>query len=254
MLLEKLDRPLIFAHRGASAERPENTLSAFERAVECGADVLELDVRLSRDGEVMIQHDASVQRISGENRLVSDMTRMELQQLALSAQTLHPSKVRVAALDELLNAHPTEHFNIEFKHGGSEIILKTLELLAPLKSNQVILCAAKHNVLMEVESHQHNFGRGMSQRGVQSFIKSYFGFAAPHDWTHRALQIPPKVWGLPLATRKLMAYAHSLDMEVHVWTINSVPEAAQLLNDGADGIMTDDPARVCKASLKRPST
>jgi glycerophosphoryl diester phosphodiesterase len=80
-MLETLLRPTIFAHRGASAHAPENTLAAFELAVAQGADGIELDAKLSADGHVVVIHDATVDRTTDQRGRVKDMSLAELRSL-----------------------------------------------------------------------------------------------------------------------------------------------------------------------------
>jgi len=82
-MLLNLPSPVIFAHRGASAQAPENTLAAFELAVEQGADAIELDVKLSADGEVVVFHDVSVGRTTDGSGRVSDLPLAALRVVAL---------------------------------------------------------------------------------------------------------------------------------------------------------------------------
>src|SRR5512139_733767 len=81
MVLESLSQPIIFAHRGASAHAPENTLAAFELALAQQADAIELDVKLSADGQVIVIHDSSVDRTTNGHGKVQDMTLVEIKAL-----------------------------------------------------------------------------------------------------------------------------------------------------------------------------
>src|ERR1041384_8836764 len=81
MMLESLPRPVIIAHRGASARAPENTIASFELAVAQGAEAIELDVKLSADGHVIVHHDPTVDRTTNGKGKVKDLTLAELQQL-----------------------------------------------------------------------------------------------------------------------------------------------------------------------------
>src|SRR5512145_1023455 len=80
-MLETLPRPVIFAHRGASAHAPENTLAAFELAIAQQADAVELDVKLTADGQVIVFHDSTVDRTTNGHGKVQDMTLAELKAL-----------------------------------------------------------------------------------------------------------------------------------------------------------------------------
>lgn len=91
---ERISRPAIIAHRGSSADAPENTLAAFQLAVEQGADAIELDVKLCSDGEVVVMHDASVDRTTDGRGLVKDLRLADLKRLNASAHFNHPGRRR----------------------------------------------------------------------------------------------------------------------------------------------------------------
>lgn len=91
-------QPLIIAHRGASAEKPENTLAAFQRALELGVDGIELDVQLSRDGVPVVFHDSSLRRLTGQSGRLTDKTWRELQTLRIAGTEPIPRLTDVLAL------------------------------------------------------------------------------------------------------------------------------------------------------------
>ena len=132
-----LPRPLLFGHRGASAKAPENTLSAFERAVAAGVDVLELDVHLSKDGVVVVHHDARVDRTtnaSGEVRgfAFSELRALDAGYRFVDAEGQHSFRGRgcqIPRLVDVLAAFPGRGFNIELKQADPPMVSAVLDLM-----------------------------------------------------------------------------------------------------------------------------
>src|SRR5512139_1857475 len=118
MVLESLSQPIIFAHRGASAHAPENTLAAFELALAQQADAIELDVKLSADGRVIVIHDSTVDRTTDGHGKVKDMSLADLK--ALDAGSFFSSEFageKIPTLDEVFEAVGRRTFiNIELKN------------------------------------------------------------------------------------------------------------------------------------------
>ncbi len=262
MLFQDLQRPVIFAHRGASAILPENSLAAFGKALEHGADILELDLHLSSDGEPMVFHDADIKRMTGHGGLVSEFRRGQLQSMPLKVPRgivmndgeYSTKQLRIPALEELISAFPDAYFNIDFKGGGNTLIRKSLNLLAGLRDEQVLVTASDHKVLLELEREGHRFGKGMSKKWALDFLRScFFGEVNP-SWRGRALQIPPKIFGFALATKRIIEHAKETDLKVHYWTINNAAQARALCELGADGIMTDNPQIMENLSTPRSTT
>ena len=114
-------KPLVLGHRGASAHAPENTLAAFRLALEQGADGIELDARLTRDREVMVLHDAGVERVSGGAGQMSELTRAEIQRLDTGSR-FGPafSGERIPALEEVFTTFGDRPvYEIEIKNFSS---------------------------------------------------------------------------------------------------------------------------------------
>src|SRR5438128_68162 len=121
-----LPRPLLFAHRGASAHAPENTLAAFELGSRTGADVLELDVHLTRDQRVVVIHDATVDRTTDGKGAVAELDYAALARLDAGARfrpgsgfPFRGKRLGLPLLEEVLAAFPRAAFNIEIKAPGA---------------------------------------------------------------------------------------------------------------------------------------
>lgn len=257
-------RPLLFAHRGASRYAPENTLAAFDLAARLGADVLELDVHLSKDGEVVVIHDPEVSRTTNGHGAVSGKTYSELAALDAgfrfltkgSAPDFRGRGCHIPRLSDVLSAFPALGFNIELKQHRPPMVRAVLDLLERVGAHDVLLAARDHRIMAELEAARPGCGLGLSRRQVIRLVRgTYFGDPPP-EYSGRAAQIPPRCKRLlPLATGPLLRTAKASGIEVHLWTINSMNRAAKWLVRGVDGIMSDDPGAlfnlICECRLAR---
>lgn len=248
-MFDGLPRPLLFAHRGASMHAPENTLEAFELAVRLGADVLELDVHVTRDGEVVVIHDPTVERTTNGRGAVRDLTYAELRELdagwgfrdGAGEHFFRNRDVYVPRLADVFTAFPRVGFNIELKQREPSIVQPVLRLLARLRPEHVLLTAGDDAIMRELEAARPSCALGLSAGHIKRVLRGAYGGGVPRELAGRALQIPTRHWLLPIATRRVIGAAHDAGLEVHVWTINSPRAAARWLRLGVDGIMSDDP-------------
>lgn len=251
-----LPRPLLFGHRGASARAPENTLAAFELAVAAGVDVLELDVHLSRDGVVVVHHDAAVDRTTNgtgdvKNLEFSELCALDAGHRFLDLENEHSFRGRgcqIPRLCDVLEAFPQCGFNIELKQAEPSMVRAVLEVLARAGTSEVVLAAADHGIMQAIEASQPGVPLGMSSVECWRFWWQAMLGRAPREFRGRCLQVPPYHYGvLPVTSRRVVKAAHAEGLEVHVWTINDPHEASHWLSRGVDGIMSDDPAAIVHA-------
>ena len=244
--------PIFAAHRGGAGLAPENTIEAFRSAVEAwGADMLELDVRLSGDGEVVVIHDATVDRTTDGEGPVADLTLAELRSLDAGARFVDPSGrasfrgcgVRVPTLDELLEVCPRTRMNVE---------AKCREVAGPLV-DVIRRHGAEHRVLVAAD-FEANRRAARGYRGAWGASRSQ---VVPFWVLHRipflgALYTPPcdvfqlpRVWrGRRIADARFVREAHRRNIAVHVWVV-----------DDPDAIQTDRPdvlAQVLHEETGRP--
>lgn len=245
--------PRVMAHRGASAEYPENTIPAFRAAAESGADYIELDVHCTRDGEVVVVHDERLSRIASDDRLISEMTFAELGAVD-AAFNFSPTGngtpfrgrgIRLPKLSEVLGSWPTMRFVIEFKPNDAAIADATLEVVRQTRMERRVLFASEHlTPIARVRAIAPQIPTNLPAAEIVSFVQSVSTGAFSYTVTGDALQIPPEHQGIRLATRETVAAAHRNGLEVHLWTINEQAEMEQMLSLGVDGIITDYPGRL----------
>ena len=246
--------PRLFAHRGASALAPENTIESFRLARNAGAPYLELDVHLSADGHVIVIHDNSVSRTTGRRGRVEKMTLTEIRRLdgghefTLDRGRSYPYRGKglvIPTLEEVLREFPDARFTIEIKKTRKGIGAGVLEVIRRCQASERVLVAShEHQYLKEFRSLDGDVPTSFSKTEVREFLAWLRGGAADgYRAPGEALQVP-EYFGLRRVTSvNFIEAAHRLDLEVHVWTVNEPVHIKRLLRWGVDGIMTDDPAR-----------
>jgi glycerophosphoryl diester phosphodiesterase len=244
----------VFAHRGASARAPENTLEAFRLAREEGAPYLEMDLRLSADGHVAVFHDESVARTTDGRGRIGEMTLDEIRRLD-AGHRFTPDRGRtfpfrgrgvgVPTLDEALEAFPDARLNVEIKcpaEGIAQAVASTIRRHAA--SHRVAVAARDHAVLERFRTIDPATPTGFSEREVREFLTR----ARRREWSGyrpagSALQVPERYGLRRIVSPAVIEAAHRVGIEVHVWTVNEPRRIRRLLDWGVDGVVTDHPAR-----------
>ena len=234
-----MTRPLVIAHRGSSGERPENTFPAFERAIEQSADMIETDLHLSRDGIVMIHHDAEFVRL-GEQGEIRDRTASEL--AAMNAAPGVSLAEKMPTLLELLDGFGERvQFNLELKVGLNDIAYEGLE--------ELVVSAVEARGLMPrmlFSSFYDAVLTRLRERSAAARIALLVSPRAPVAIFERAAGVFAEAINpdVRLVTQKLVEEAHAAGLRVYPYTANESAEMARLLDCGVDGIITNHPLRL----------
>ncbi|MGE0398199.1 MAG: glycerophosphodiester phosphodiesterase [Kofleriaceae bacterium] len=240
----------LYAHRGAAAERPENTLLSFERAVEIGVDALEMDVHLTRDDQLIVAHDDTGERMAGMPIAWGAVDLADAQRLDVGWGFVAPDGtrpfagqgIRVPLFAEVLEAFPRTRINVDIKK-DERAIGAMLDLLEKKQAvDRVTIASFKTRIAVEVRRRGYAGETALSQGEVIALL----GMPAPL-WralprTGNAAQVPVAQSGVRFDRPAFIAKCHALGLRVDFWTIDDRAEAARLLSLGADGIMTNDPA------------
>lgn len=241
-------RPLVLGHRGARAYAPENTLVAFDLALQQGADGVELDVYLSKDGQVVIIHDAELERTTDGHGRVQDKTLAELQALDASHRfaTQYPS-ARIPTLDEVLLAlgNRCRCINVEIKSDSPET--DGLE-------QAVAACITRHglsdNILVS------SFNPLALERFHQALPHIAIGFltaaAAPElEQIAASLSLQARHPHFTQVDAAYMHWARERHWRVNTWTVNDPEQAVSLAALGVDALITDVPDVILSALHER---
>lgn len=237
--------PMTIAHRGASADAPENTIYAFAGAMETGADGIELDVQQTADGIAVVTHDSNLRRISGLNRKVSDVTYEELLDLDVGSW-FDPAfqEARIMTLEEVFQFTGGEIFlNIELKSDavGNGLEEQVAGLITEYGlEDRCCVTSFSYPALRRIKEIRPEIRTG--------FIMSYaygnfYDLEAADAFSIKSTFI----------NRQVVGYAHQRGKEIYAWTVNSVPEMQRMLNLSVDHIITDKPGLLL-AQIDRDST
>jgi glycerophosphoryl diester phosphodiesterase len=234
ILLDPDARPIV-GHRGASGENPENTLISFDRALEQGADALELDVRITADGVPVVIHDATVDRTTSGSGSVSAHPLDLLRSLDAGQGQ------RVPLLSEVLERYAETPLIIEIKEEAAAI--PTLDALTRAgAAGRVIVGSFVHAALQAFPPVA--FHRSASRRETTAFwlaSRLRFSFRAR---TFRAFAVPERHGRLTVVDAHFMRAARKGAIPVHVWTVDDPQDARRLRALGVAGIITNFPARM----------
>jgi glycerophosphoryl diester phosphodiesterase len=239
-MLTSLPQPVIFAHRGASAHAPENTLAAFELALAQNADAIELDVKLSADGRAVVIHDSTVDRTTGSSGRVKDLSFQELQ--SLDAGSFFSEKYRgekIPSLEEVFETVGKRTFiNVELTNYTTprDSLVETVCVLVKKfgLQNRVIFSSFYALNLSKARAFLPEVPRGLLAFGgflgawARSFGFNFGKYEALHPY-------------LEDVTSQQVRRVHRLNRRIHVWTVNAADDMRRLFDWGVDAIFTDDP-------------
>lgn len=250
------ERPLVMAHRGDSANTIENTLSSISSAVDLGVDVVEIDLRMTRDDNLVLFHDDSLQRLTGINKPVAAMNLDELQQVRLdSSSDLSYQRAEansfsqgIPSLVEVFAAFPTVNFNMDIKSENSKAPEILAELVLQYEKQEEVIVASFHSdqlqrfrkLCPEVVTSAHPGEVYRFLFGSKLRLLSLLARNPEYD----ALQVPAKQSSFTVVDERFVFEAHKRDIEVHVWTINEESVMEGLIELGVDGIFTDYPKKM----------
>ncbi|BDG08707.1 glycerophosphodiester phosphodiesterase [Anaeromyxobacter paludicola] len=249
-----LPGPWLVAHRGGSRLAPENTLAAFDVAARLGADAFELDVRLTREGALVVFHDEDTRRVTGAPGRVRDRSLAALKALdAGFAFTPDGGRtfpfrgrgVAVPTLREVLDAHPATRVNVEVKDVEPEAAEALVRVVREAG-------AVERVCLGSFDDAQGERIRALlpqachfipEQAGTAHVLASRCGAdpaSCPAGWDVADLPLRTES-GIEVADATTVAWFHARGLAVFVWTVDEEADMRAVLAAGADGVMTDRP-------------
>jgi len=223
-------RPLVFAHRGGSALAPENTMEAFANGLSLGADGIELDVHLSRDGVAVVNHDATVDRTTPGQGAVSSLTAAELARLA------------VPALSDVLSRFRDARVIIELKVNRKELAGAVVDVVRRADAvERVCLGSFGLKVLNAVRGAAPAMATSAAREEVRWALYRSWVRRPPHGVRYAGFQVPEMAGATRVVSRRFVDLAHHAGLGVQVWTVDTEDAARRLLDWGVDALITDRP-------------
>jgi glycerophosphoryl diester phosphodiesterase len=242
----------IYGHRGSPATHPENTLEGFAHALGAGADALELDVRQTRDGKVVVAHDADATRVTGVRRVIADCTYDEVSRWSVAwpdgaSASRRGARVVMPLFEDVLTAFPGASLNVDLKAPGLALVRAVLAIVRRREAcAQVRLASFSQQSLHFTRQQGYEGATGLGPMEVLA-LRMCPSWLSACVVRGSAVQVPVAQRGVRFDQESFVARAHQLGLLVHFWTINDVDEARRLGRLGADGIITDDPGRLSRA-------
>lgn len=257
-------RPSVIAHAGAQAHAPPNTIAAFSLALDMGADTLEMDAQITADGEVVLHHDATVDRQTDGSGEISDLTLAELSELdaghgfvAEDGEDWTGRGTAIPTLDEVFEEFPDTFMVIELKLDGGPAIIEAVaeRIEAAGAADRVMVASFDLGYLREFRRRMPGVPTNMPEDETHAFyIRHLVGL---HRWWSPpagVFQAPEYHEGRHVVTPRFVRAAHHLGIDVHVWTVNEVEDMRRMIDVGVDGIITDYPARLTALLEELPDT
>jgi glycerophosphoryl diester phosphodiesterase len=242
--------PIVYAHRGGAALRPENTLEAFDHGLACGADGLEFDVQLAKDGVVVVHHDWTLERTTSGSGPVDALTSAELAQLDAGyhftdEEGSHPYRNRsigVPRLRDVLRRYPASALIIELKLAGSVLAERVVEeVRAAGAIERVAVGSFYSDALRAVRRCEPAIATGAAKEETRwALYRSWVGWSIGAT-PYREFQVPEWSGLTPVVTRRFVSAAHRAGVAVKVWTVNAPDDMRRLVSIGVDGLITDRP-------------
>lgn len=249
ILLDPDARPVV-AHRGNSAYAPENTLESLRQGAELGADAIEFDVRLSRDGHAVVIHDPTLERTTSGEGSVAGASLAELRSLdagfhfTTDGGRTFPWRGRgltVPALDDVLAAFPATPMIIEIKTAAAAVEARRL-LLRHGAALRCIIGSFSDAALAPFR--ESSFACGAARHDVVRLYLRALAPGGPDRLPYQVLCIPPSFRGLPLPVQRFARMAHRCGVPTHVWTVNDPARARRYWSGAVNAIISNDPAAI----------
>lgn len=236
--------PRLFAHRGTCLMAPENTQAAFDFALSHNSHVLETDVRVCRDGSVIVTHDESLDRTTNGSGRVRDFSLPQLKQFDAGCQfrnvngePYHGNKLELLTLNEMFEHYPGVGINIDIKDNDIDAASAVADIVERYaQSCWINVCSFHPTVLQHFRTCSPHVSTAATHQEVASlFLRPKTTKPLPFE----IVQIPPSYWGISINRTSFIEKVQNAGADIVYWTINDPIEMQRLLDNGANGIVTD---------------
>jgi glycerophosphoryl diester phosphodiesterase len=240
---------IVIAHRGNRVRAPENTIIALQQAVELGADALEFDVRVTRDGVPVLMHDLDLDRTTNGHGLLSSFTFADVRTLDAAARSPHAEGARepIPSLEEVLDRFREMPLVIEVKEASAIEVTESLVRRFGLEDR--VLIGSPDTFVME-RFCRTGLRTCASMRDAMRLIPIALAGRMPPRPSYDVLSITRRFRGMPIPVLRMAAAARKIGIATQVWTVNDPVVARTLWHGGVAGIVTDDPGAILRARGK----
>ena len=258
---------LNYAHQGGAREGPSSTLLAMQQAVGGGADGLELDVHATADRQLVVCHDATIDRTTDGQGAIAELNWKDLEELdnaywwvpgevvapgrdewdyVYRGRAMFETSLRIATLRDVLSQFSGVFLNLDIKRTAPEVEpyeVLVAELLREFgRSDDVIVTSFFDGATSAFAAAAPEIPTSCGVVATARFWQAVHDGMTPPPTSHAALQVPPTYDDVVVVDERFVTVAHEQGLAVHVWTIDEPDEMAHLIDLGVDGIMTDRPS------------
>lgn len=250
-----VSRPLVIAHQGGDGVWPGDTMFAFENAVQIGADVLEMDAHMTKDRQIVLMHDETVDDTTDGTGLIEDLTLDQLKELDAAYEWSNDEGktfpyrnlgIQVPTLAELFQKFPQMRYLIEIKLTENPMDKPVCDLIRQFNMQAKVIVASFHDEAMRnFRDACPEVATSASRGEVTKFVllgKIFLsGFVMPGYQSLQPPYDPKESMNIPIMTERLVHEAHAKNIKVEPWTVNDPELMKQYIEWGVDGIITDRP-------------
>lgn len=237
------EHPIRFAHRGSRELWPENTMVAFQGAVDLGYRYIETDVHVTRDGRVVMFHDDDLERLTDGSGRFADFDWEDLRRLDAAYRfrpdhgfPLRGRGIGMPLLEEAVATFPNQMFNIDLKQPA--IATAVADEVRRLGIEERVMIGSFHDRRIRAFRRA---APGVATSAGPAEVARVLAQRPRAGIGADAYQVPERGGGFRLVTRRFIRRAHEAGKHVHVWTVNEASDMRRLLDLGVDGIVTDRP-------------
>ena len=248
--------PQIIAHQGSSLELPPNTVEAFQLALKQGADIIELDIWRTEDGEWVVVHDENLLKITGINKNVGELTLSEINSLDAGYGfyknnygdvTLRNKKYQIPTLERIFKIFPNEKINIEIKDPDLSGLSSFIDLINKYKAIDNILVVSSHYGVIKKfrRMTEYQIATAASRNDIKNMM--FWSWWPFYKFRFDAFQLPfysKTVEKYGMNNVKWVKDKQEKQLEVHYWTIDNTTDIKNVISIGANGIITNRPGVV----------
>ena len=244
-----LSVPLVFAHRGGSKLRPENTIVAFDHGLATGADGLEFDVRLSSDGVPMVHHDETLERTTDGRGRLSSHTASSLEQFDaghrfrdVDGRSYRGHGCRIPRLSDVLARYADIPLVIELKGADPEVARRAVDVVRAAGAlSRVCFGGFEDEVVRAARAHGADVTTSAAKEEIRWFLyRSWVGMA-PQRVAYRAFQVPETSGLTRVVSPRFVRAARRAGLPVQVWTVDVPADMERLLHWGVAALISDRP-------------
>ena len=237
------DRPLIIPHRGGSNLVPENTLHGIELAIEEGFSHFETDLRMSKDGEIFLHHDETFDRTTNVSGKVQDFNWSEISKINAGYKFYEKNnqkgkKTKFVRLADALMMNHKLKFNLDLKQTG--MAKKVVEIINSLNAEERVLVSSFSPKRLD-EFLRESKGKILTSGTFRENVIARFFPLKTRNFKVQALQAPFRWKGIQVHSKKLVEFCKINNLQLHIWTVNSIENLKTCLEIGCDGVITDEP-------------